>query len=190
MIIEMLLAALIGGAIGIAELVARYRDKPLVAVLSSGGLLFVFVNVSASVIALIAITAAGWRFALPATMPPAALTVVQVMVAGLGSAIVLRVSVSPATSTASGTGPIVVLSGILRIADGELERKRGLSRLSRDDLAGLSFERDHAALAELCCHLMREFDLAEAQRLGALAAELSDRDDLTDATSSTAGGWS
>ncbi|GGU92882.1 hypothetical protein GCM10010182_05310 [Actinomadura cremea] len=176
----MLLAALIGGAIGIAELVARYRDKPFAAVLSPGGLLFVLVNVSAAVVALIMVTAAGWTFGLPAAMPEAAV-VVRVMAAGLGSAAVLRMSISPAQSKGGGTGPIAVLNGILRMAEGELERKRALSRLSHNDLSGLSFERDHAALAELCCHLMREFDLAEAQRLGGLAAELSDRDDLTDA---------
>lgn len=181
MTIEMLLAALIGGAIGLAELIARYRDRPAAALLSPGGLLFVFVNASASIVALIAVTASGWTFGLPATTPPASLVVVRVIAAGLGSAAVLRMSFAPAQGRGAGTGPIALLNGILRLADGELERKRALSRLSHDDLAGLSFERDHAALAELCCHLMREFDLAEAQRLGGLAAELSGRDDLTDA---------
>ncbi|QKW33043.1 hypothetical protein HUT06_02495 [Actinomadura sp. NAK00032] len=181
MTLEMLLAALIGGAIGLAELVARYRDKPVSAALSPGGLLFVFVNASASIVALIAITAAGWTFGLPDTTPLASIMVVRVIAAGLGSAAVLRMSFAPAQSQAAGTGPVSLLNGILRLTDGELERKRALSRLSHNDLSGLSFERDHAALAELCCHLMREFDLAEAQRLGGLAAELSSRDDLTDA---------
>ncbi|MFG2086936.1 MULTISPECIES: hypothetical protein [unclassified Spirillospora] len=181
MTIEMLLAALIGGAIGLAELVARYRDKPVAALMSPGGLLFVFVNASAAIVALIAVTASGWTFGLPVTTPPASLAVIQVITAGVGSAALLRMSFGPAQSRSSGTGPIALLNGILRIADGELERKRALSRLSHNDLSGLSFERDHAALAELCCHLMREFDLAEAQRLGGLAAELSHRDDLTDA---------
>jgi hypothetical protein len=178
---EMLFAALIGGAIGLAELVARYRDKPLSALLSPGGLLFVFVNASASIVALIAVIAAGWTFGLPDDTPPSSLMAVRVIVAGLGSAAVLRMSFAPAQSRSAGTGPVSVLNGILRIADAELERKRALSRLSHNDLSGLSFERDHAALAELCCHLMREFDLSEAQRLGGLAAELSHRDDLTDA---------
>jgi hypothetical protein len=181
MTIEMLLAALIGGAIGLAELVARYRDKPVAALLSPGGLLFVFVNASASIVALIAVTASGWTFGLPPTTPPASLMIVRVIAAGIGSAAILRMSFAPAQSRSGGNGPVAVLNGILRIADGELERKRALSRLSHNDLSGLSFERDHAALAELCCHLMREFDLAEAQRLGGLAAELSGRDDLTDA---------
>lgn len=181
MTIEMLLAALIGGAIGLAELVARYRDKPLSALLSPGGLLFVFVNASASIVALITVIATGWTFGLPAGTPPSSLMAVRVIVAGLGSAAVLRMSFAPAQSRSAGTGPVSVLNGILRIADAELERKRALSRLSHNDLSGLSFERDHAALAELCCHLMREFDLSEAQRLGGLAAELSHRDDLTDA---------
>ncbi|WP_030170247.1 hypothetical protein [Spirillospora albida] len=181
MITEMLLAALIGGAIGVAELVGHYRDKPLAAVLSPGGLLFLFVNTGASVVALIVVTAAGWTFGLPETMPPTTLVVTQVMAAGVGSAAMLRMSFAPARGRTSGAGPIALLNGIIRIADTELERKRALSRLSHNDLEGLSFERDHAALAELCCHLMREFDLAEAQRLGGLAADLSNRGDLTDA---------
>ncbi|MFI0412227.1 hypothetical protein [Actinomadura sp. 3N508] len=181
MTLEMFLAALIGGAIGLAELIARYRDRPITACLSPGGLLFVFVNASASIVALTAVTASGLTFGLPATMPPASLLVVQVIAAGIGSAAVLRMSFAPAQGRTAGTGPIALLNGILRIADGELERKRALSRLSHNDLAGLSFERDHAALTELCCHLMREFDLSEAQRLGGLAADLSHRDDLTDA---------
>ncbi|TMQ90650.1 hypothetical protein ETD83_34510 [Actinomadura soli] len=181
MTVEMFLAALIGGAIGLAELVARYRDKPITAALSPGGLLFVFVNASASIVALIAVTASGWTFGLPETTPEASLVIVRVIAAGFGSAAVLRMSFAPAQSGAVGTGPVALLNGVLRITDGELERKRALSRLSHNDLAGLSFARDHAALAELCCHLMREFDLSEAQRLGGLAAELSSRDDLTDA---------
>ncbi|TYB49614.1 hypothetical protein [Actinomadura chibensis] len=181
MTVEMLLAALIGGAIGLAELVARYRDKPVTALLSPGGLLFVFVNASASIVALIAVTASGWTFGLPVTTPPASTMIVRVLVAAIGAAAVLRMSFGPASTRAIGTGPVALLNGVLRLADGELARKRALSRLSRDDLAGLSYARDHAALAELCCHLMREFDLAEAQRLGGLAAELSHRDDLTDA---------
>ncbi|TYK46789.1 hypothetical protein [Actinomadura decatromicini] len=181
MTVEMILAAVIGGAIGLAELVARYRDKPFAALLSPGGLLFVFINASASIVALIAVTASGWTFGLPLTTPPANITVVRVLVAAIGSAAVLRMSFGPASPGTIGTGPVALLGGVLRLADGELARKRALSRLSRDDLAGLSYARDHAALAELCCHLMREFDLAEAQRLGGLAAELSHRDDLTDA---------
>ncbi|TDC61149.1 hypothetical protein E1200_29280, partial [Actinomadura sp. GC306] len=180
MTIEMFLAALTGGAIGLAELVARYRDKPVSALLSPGGLLFVFVNASAAIVALIALASSGYTFGLPAETPPVNLAVIQVITAGIGSAAVLRMSFGPVNGRA-GAGPIALLNGILRIADSELERKRALSRLSHNDLSGLSFERDHAALAELCCHLMREFDLAEAQRLGGLAAELSHRDDLTDA---------
>jgi hypothetical protein len=62
-----------------------------------------------------------------------------------------------------------------------MDRKRALSRLSSNDLNGLSFARDHAALAELCSHALRRYELAEAQRLGELAADLRARDDLTDA---------
>jgi hypothetical protein len=181
MIIRLLFAALLGGVIGGAELVARYRDKPASAVLSPSGLLYVFVNATASVIALVAVEAAGWRFGLPEGAPPVSEYVVQVMVAGLGAAALFRTSFMLAQDKGISLGPILLLHGMLKIADGALERKRALSRLSHNDLAGLSFARDHAALAELCCHALQRYELPEAQRLGELAADLSDREDLTDA---------
>jgi hypothetical protein len=78
-------------------------------------------------------------------------------------------------------GPILLLAGLLKIVDAAMDRKRALSRLSTNDLAGLSFANDHAALAELCSHAIRRYELSEAQRLGELAADLRSRDDLTDA---------
>jgi hypothetical protein len=181
MIIQLLFAALLGGVIGGAELVARYRDKPTAAVLSPSGLLYVFVNATASVIALVVVEAAGWQFGLPEGAPLVSEYVVQVMAAGLGAAALFRTSFMLAQDKGISLGPILLLHGMLKIVDGALERKRALSRLSHNDLAGLYFSRDHAALAELCCHALQRFELAEAQRLGEFAADLSSRNDLTDA---------
>jgi hypothetical protein len=181
MIITLFCAAVLGGLIGGAELVARYRDRPGQAVLSPSGLIYVFVNAAASVIALVVIETAGLRFGLPETVPALSLYVVQVMTAGLGSAALFRTSFTLAQDRGISMGPISLLHGVLKIVDGAMDRKRALSRLSGNELEGLSFARDHAALAELCCHALPRFDLAEAQRLGELAADLRARDDLTDA---------
>jgi hypothetical protein len=180
-IVRLLFAALLGGVIGAAELVARYRDKPSSAVFSPSGLLYVFVNASASMLALVAVEATGWRFGLPLGVPPVSEYVVRVMAAGLGAAALFRTSFTLAQDKGISFGPISILHGMLKIVDAALERKRALSRLSHNDLAGLSFVRAHAALAELCCHALQRFDLAEAQRLGELAADLRAREDLTDA---------
>ncbi|GAA1558865.1 hypothetical protein GCM10009678_47390 [Actinomadura kijaniata] len=180
MIMEIALACLIGGLVGGAELVSRYRDRPWAAILSLAGLLYLFVNIIAAVVALIIVTAAGWRFGLPASMGETAQMFARVSTAGFGSAMALRLSLAPAQAHGAGTGPVSLLNGILRLADQVMERKGALSRLSGNGLAGLSFERDHAALAELCCHLLEQFDLGEAQRLGGLAADLRQRTDLTD----------
>jgi len=181
MIVTLLCAAVLGGVIGGAELVARYRDKPANAELSPSGLLYVLVNATASVIALVATQTAGWRFGLPESAPSVSLYVVQVIAAGLGAAALFRTSFTLAHDKGISIGPISVLHGMLKIVDAALERKRALSRLSHDDLAGLSFTRDHAAMTELCCHALEDFDLAEAQRLGELASDLRHREDLTDA---------
>lgn len=181
MIIQLWCAAVLGGLVGAAELVARYRDRPGQAVLSPSGLMYVFVNAAAALIALVAIDAAGFRFGLPDAAPAAGLYVVQVMTAGLGSAMLFRTSFTLAQDRGISMGPISLLHGVLKIVDGAMARKRALSRLSGNELEGLSFERDHAALAQLVCHALPHFDLAEAQRLGELAADLRARADLTDA---------
>jgi hypothetical protein len=180
-ITRLLCAAILGGVIGGAELAARYRDRPAAAVLSPSGVMYVLVNAAASAIALIAIETVGWRFGLPEPAPPVSVYFVQVMAAGLGAAALFRVSFALAHDTGVSLGPIAILHGMLKIVDGALERKRALSRLAHNDLAGLSFARDHAALTELCCHALQRFELAEAQRLGELASDLSRRGDLTDA---------
>lgn len=181
MIVRLLFAAIIGGAIGCAELAARYRDKPFAAILLPSGLLYLLVNATVSLMALVAIEAAGIDFGLPVGTPPEGDYVLQVLAASIGSATLFRASFTLAQDKGIGLGPILLLRSMLNIVDSALERKRSLSRLSHNDLAGLSFARDHAALAELCCHALQRFELAEAQRLGELAADLWAREDLTDA---------
>ncbi|HEX6469720.1 MAG TPA: hypothetical protein VF069_11545 [Streptosporangiaceae bacterium] len=181
MIIKLLCAAVIGGLIGAAELVARYRDRPGEAALSPSGLVYVSVNAVAALVALVVVVTAGFRFGLPAVAPAAGLSVVQVVTAGLGSAAVLRASVTVVHDRGITMGPISLLHALLTIVDAAMARKRALARLSGDELDGLSFARDHVALAQLACHALPRFDLAEARRLGELAADLRSRDDLTDA---------
>lgn len=181
MVARMLFAALLGAIIGGAELVGRYQDKPASAVFSPSGLLYVVVNASASTLALIVAEAMNWRFDLPAGTPAIGGAVAQVMAAAVGSAAVFRSSFMIAQDKGVSIGPILLLSGLLKIVDAAMDRKRALCRLSGNDLNGLSFVKDHAALAELCSHALRRYELAEAQRLGELAADLRARDDLTDA---------
>jgi hypothetical protein len=181
MVARMLFAAILGALIGGAELVGRYQDKPAAAVFSPSGLLYIAVNASASTAALIAAEAMGWGFALPDGAPAVGASVAQVMAAAVGAAAIFRSSFMIAQDKGVSIGPILLLSGLLKIVDAAMDRKRALSRLSTNDLAGLSFANDHAALAELCSHAIRRYELSEAQRLGELAADLRSRDDLTDA---------
>jgi hypothetical protein len=181
MIIKLLCAAVAGGLIGAAELVARYRDRPGQAALSPSGLVYVFVNAVAALVALVVVVTAGFRFGLPAAAPAAGLSVVQVLTAGFGSAALLRASVAFVHDRGITMGPVSLLYALLTVVDAAMARKRALARLSGNELDGLSFARDHAALAQLACHALPRFDLAEARRLGELAADLRSRDDLTDA---------
>jgi hypothetical protein len=150
-------------------------------VFSPSGLMYVFVNAVAALITLVATETIGFQFGLPDTAPAVSLYVVQVVTAGLGSAALMRTSFTLAHDHGITVGPISLLHGMLKVVDAAMARKRALSRLSGSELEGLSFARDHAALAQLACHALPRFDLAEAQRLGELAADLRARNDLTDA---------
>jgi hypothetical protein len=179
--IRLLIAAALGGTVGCAELAARHRDKPVGAILLPSGMLYVLVNAATAVIALITLEATGLNLGLPPNTPPMDRHLAEVLAASIGSAMLFRASFTLAPGRGQGLGPILLLRSMLNTVDTALERKRALSRLSNNDLAGLSFARDHAALAELCCHALRRFELPEAQRLGELTADLWAREDLTDA---------
>src|SRR5205807_387619 len=79
-----------------------------------------------------------------------------------------------------GIGPSALLTGLLGLVDRSVDRRRALERLGRDDLAGLSFDRDYVALTELCTGALQNLDRADAQALGELAARLKNQPDLSD----------
>src|SRR5215217_3979739 len=89
-VIALVLVAAIGAFVGITDIVRRYRDAPQRALATRPALLYVAVNVAASMIALALIWTFNWTFERDS---PQAIYVTQILVAGLSAMILFRSSV-------------------------------------------------------------------------------------------------
>jgi hypothetical protein len=179
---KLLLAGALGGVVGATELAARYRDDPAAALRTTPGLLYVAVNFAAAAAALVVVEAFGWKFGLGPDASALQVDTVQILVAGVGSTALFRSSLFTVRQGDQeiSIGPSALLTSLLGLVDRGVDRRRALERLNRDDLAGLSFDRDHVALTELCTAALQNLDRADAQALGELAARLKAQDGLSD----------
>lgn len=182
MIWQIVVAGALGCSVGVTELGARYRDDPVAALRTLPGLMYVTINGAAAVAALVIVKAFGWTFGLPRGASELQVQVIQVLVAGIGSAALFRSSLFTVRQGDQeiGIGPSALLTGLLGMVDRGVDRRRALERLGRDDLAGLSFDSDYVALTELCTGALQNLDKADAQALGELAARLKAESDLSD----------
>jgi hypothetical protein len=117
----------LAGLLSIAELVSRYKDKPIGLFTISGAWTYAAVNIAASFAALWLVHAFGWTFGQKGD----ALLALQVLIAGLGAAAVFRSSfflVKLGDDTV-GVGPSLVLTALLNSADRSIDRKQAERRL-------------------------------------------------------------
>ncbi len=156
-------ALLFGSLVGITELVARYRDRPMAPLGMISGWVYVAVNGLASGLALWLIR--DHRIAAATTLLNP--TVAQVMLAGFGTMAFFRTSLFTLRVGESDVaiGPAAVLQVILNAADRECDRMRAGPRSERviEIIRGVSFERARSALPLHCFALMQNLSLAEQQ---------------------------
>jgi hypothetical protein len=77
-------------------------------------------------------------------------------------------------------GPSGVLAGLRTWVDRAVDQRHAQMLISGDLLTGLSFTRDHQALTLLCSTALVNPDAESAEKLGAQAAELKARTDVSD----------
>jgi hypothetical protein len=90
----------LGALTGFGELIGRYRDEPIRAVAHLSGAAYLLINALAAVGAFAVIRAFDWSFGLAADAPDAAVSTLQVLVAGLAAA---ACSAAPSSRPASAT---------------------------------------------------------------------------------------
>ena len=179
-----LLAVVLGCLVAIAELVSRYRDSPMTALASGPAAIYLGVNALASVAALVVIRIFDWRFGFQGQ----ALPVIQVLVAGLGSAAVFRSSVFTVVSgdQSIAIGPNAVLTVLLAAADRGVDRRQAVLRVRQAlrSARELSFEHHADAVGRVAFAAMQNpspVDRAEYDKtLDVLRSAVNTR--LTDST--------
>lgn len=169
-ILEIVAVLLLGGLTGFGELIGRYRDEPIRAASRVAGWAYIAINAVAAGVALFVIRAFDWRFGLGSETPPTAVSVVQVLVAGLAAAALFRTSLFTVRMGSSdvGIGPSALLDVLLRSVDRSVDRARAVDRLRlvADLPPTLSFERDAIALAGYAAGSLQNVSAEEAEWLG------------------------
>jgi len=174
---------LLGATVGTAELLSRYRDAPSWVLLSVPGIVYIALNVSASLLALGVIQAFDWEFG--ATGDAVAAT--QVLVAGLGSMALFRSSLLTVKvgSDDVGIGPSSVLSVLMAASDRAADRLRAADRAGRvrEIMGDVSYVKAKEALPTVSVALMQNLSAAEvaALNLDIDGLESSDLPDYTKA---------
>jgi hypothetical protein len=152
---------LIGGLLGLTEILGRYTDSPMAAIKSPGALIYVLVNAFGSVAAL---------YLLAEFAPNAVSSAVsQVLLAGVGAMAFLRSSVFKAKvgTEEVSIGPAIILDTLLKFADAQVDRGRAEDRAAgiAEVIQSLPLAQAAVDLPRLCFALMQNLQLDVRQRV-------------------------
>lgn len=168
---------LLGGGVGLAELVSRYRDAPLRAIKTLPALLYIGINAAAAAIALLLIQTFGWTFGVETTSGVQVI-VMQVLVAGTSAMILFRSSLFTVNigDQAVGIGPSSFLQILLTAADRGVDRLRAESRALDvvKIMNDVPFDKAKVALPVFSLELMQNLSVEEQQALGEELKALSE----------------
>jgi len=171
----------LGGALGVAELVSRYRDAPAVALRTWPAALYIAINVTASLGAYGLAKVFGWNINLGDGKSPAAAQWTLVLVCGLGAMALFRSSlfVRRVGDRDIGVGPISFLQVFLNAADAEVDRHRAMLRASAVSriMQNVDYQKAFNALPPYCIALMQNLS-DDMQRDLRKALELLDKDPM------------
>ncbi|HXM45228.1 MAG TPA: hypothetical protein VN924_28575 [Bryobacteraceae bacterium] len=171
--------AILGLLVGLAELVSRYRDTPQAAIVKIPALVYVGLNVAASILALALIRGYNWTF----NTAGASQRWTQMLVAGVGAMAVFRTSlfVVRAGDRDIGVGPGGFLQIFRDAADREVDRLRATARSVNFAklMKGLDYKKTSEGLVPYCLALMQNVPGEEQQKLQH-AVDLLTKDDTCD----------
>jgi hypothetical protein len=151
---------IIGGLLGMTEILGRYTDSPIAAMKSPGAAIYILVNAVASVVALYLLVA----------LAPDIVTnpISQVLLAGVGAMAFLRSSVFKAkvANEDVAIGPAIILDTLLKFADAQVDRGRAEQRAERiaEVVQSLPLTQAGVDLPRLCFALMQNLALDVRQR--------------------------
>ena len=164
-VLDFLLVATLGGLVGVAELTSRYRDAPQNALYTRPALLYIALNVAASVLGLALIRSYGWTFG-PSS---GSHRWTQVLVAGAGAMALFRTSLFTvrAGDRDIGVGPGSFLQIFRESADREVDRLRARARGFLVDklMGGGDYHKAFEGLIPYCLALMQNVPENEQNKM-------------------------
>lgn len=172
--------ALLGGAVGLAELVTRYKDQPSDLPGSASFWVYLALNGGASVLAYGLIEMFGWSFGLAAGAPQ---QTARVLVAGVAAMALFRSSLFTLRMGDQDVsiGPSALLSSLLSVVDRGVDRRNAKRRSKTIGriMHGVSFARAKVALPAYCLQLMQNVPDDEGRKLRTSidALAITDMDD-------------
>lgn len=180
--IAIYVAGVIALAAAAVELLARYRDNPLRALLSLPSVSYMLVN---------GLAGAGTAWWLDQFFPKMVSTpagnvdpIKLAIVAGFGSLVVLRTSVMK-LRVASGQdisiGPAVIIDQLLSVIDRGVDRSLAgpRAKIVAELAEKFVFDRDNLALVSLCLGLLQNPTASEEQETTSLSRSLAGRSDIS-----------
>lgn len=160
---------LLGATIGMSELVSRYRDAPMWAIVTRPGIIYILLNGAAAWGAFGLIRRLHWMASAGGGDPLNQL-IVEALAAGTGAMALFRSSLFTVRvgNTDIGIGPSAFLQILLSAADRSCDRERAAPRAAsvQKIMAGISFSHAKEALPALCFGLMQNVTFEEQQALG------------------------
>lgn len=173
---------LIGGSVGAAELVSRYRDKPTRALLTAPAVFYMSLNAFGSVAALALIYVFREKLGFASTdsahdwADNETNLVSAVLLAGFSSLVFFRSSIFKFRAGDSDfpIGPSIVLDALLGAADRAVDRVMAEPRATfvNDLMRDIAFDKAVIMLPGLCIALMQNLSSEESQRIAGVVNKL------------------
>lgn len=169
MLLDYLIVALFGAAIGATELLSRYRDAPFRALRGGSALAYLGLNLLASVGSLWLTRLFDVTFGIDPATHADRLRWAQVFAAGFGSMVLLRSSVfilNIGDQTVS-IGPSSILDALLGVLDREVDRRRAQERASAvaEIMNAVSFKKGREQISIVAFALMQNVSREEQDKV-------------------------
>ena len=173
------LAFLFGALVGATELISRYRDRPLAAVGTLPGSVYLLVNGFAALAMTWLIYSGRLRLGVSLFGPGHPL-IDAVTMGGFGAMALFRSSifVVRVRDTNVSVGPAAALQEILRTTDRQTDRNLAEPRASavKEIMQGVVFRRARVSLPAHCLNLMQNVNAEEREALNQAVAGLTTED--------------
>ena len=178
----MLLAFILGAAVGCGELLSKYRDSPRALPAIFSVYLYAGINGLAAVIAYVVIKGLDWNFGLEAQDD--LLDWVRILVAGTLAMAALRSSLARVRigSTDVSLGLQLLLDAVLNATDRAVDRARAERRdkVISEVMDGLEFDLVRTSLPPYCFHLLQNSSADDEASIGSAARALAEDDQIPD----------